>query len=168
MTPIGGRPLMGRAGRGVFEVDQDAAVARAGTDVGRRRLPRFQRGRRRVVGDQQRRGGAHRRHLGRAGHQDQSPLAGDVLMNDVNALASASAGGLTCRVCGMPDPPPDPTCHQGMDHRVGRAARCPHCGRLPQACAWRPCFGSLHDADSGLVRRMWQAVTRPAAGRADP
>ena len=27
MTSIGGSPLMGRAGRGVFEVDQDAAVA---------------------------------------------------------------------------------------------------------------------------------------------
>ncbi len=88
-------------------------------------------------------------------------------MNDVNAPAPAPAGGLTCLVCGMPDPPPDPTCHHGLDHRVGRAAGCPHCGRLPQACAWRPCFGSLHDAGSGLVRRMWRAVTRPAAGRAD-
>jgi hypothetical protein len=77
-------------------------------------------------------------------------------MNDVNAPAPASAGGLTCLVCGIPDPPPDPTCHHGLDHRVGRAAGCPHCGRLPRACAWRPCFGSLHDAGSGLVRRVWR------------
>ncbi len=88
-------------------------------------------------------------------------------MNDVNAPAPAPAGGLTCLVCGMPDPPPDPTCHHGLDHRVGRAAGCPHCGRLPRACAWRPCFGSLHDAGSGLIRRVWRAVTRPAAGRAE-
>jgi hypothetical protein len=39
-----------------------------------------------------------------------------VLTNDVKALAPVSAGGLTCRVCGMPDP----TCHHGLDHSVDR------------------------------------------------
>ena len=83
----------------------------------------------------------------------------------------------TCRVCGLADPPPDPTCRDGqdlVDHRVGTAAGCPHCGRLREACARRPCFGSMHEAArtkaqlvvrlSRLARRL---VTRPAAGRAD-
>jgi hypothetical protein len=79
---------------------------------------------------------------------------------------------LECRVCGRADPPPDPTCNGGLDHRVGRAAGCPHCGRLRQACAWRPCFESMHDTGAGQVRLVrlvglaWRTVTRPAAGRA--
>ena len=92
-------------------------------------------------------------------------------MGDVNATAPPDAP--KCVVCGMADPPPDPTCTGGWDHHVDRAAGCPYCGRLPQACAWRPCFGSLPEAAittarlvrlSRLARRL---VTRPAAGRAD-
>ena len=63
----------------------------------------------------------------------------------MNALVTA-ADGLTCQVCGMAGPPLDPTCRDGLDHRVGTAAGCPYCGRLPRACARRPCFGSLHEA----------------------
>ena len=95
-------------------------------------------------------------------------------MGDVNAPVPAA--GLTCRACGMADPPPDPTCPAGperVDHRVGTAAGCRYCGRLREACARRPCFGSLHEAAmttaqlvrlSRLARRL---VMRPAAGRAD-
>ena len=79
-------------------------------------------------------------------------------MSDVHALAAASAEVRTCRACGLADPPPDPTCRDGRDHRVGTVAGCPHCGRLPQACARRPCFGSMHEA----------ARTEGAAGAADP
>jgi hypothetical protein len=88
-------------------------------------------------------------------------------MSDVHALIPASAEARTCRVCGLADPPPDPTCHDGRDHRVGTAAGCPHCGRLREACARRPCFGSMHQAAattarlaqlSRLARRL---VTRP-------
>jgi hypothetical protein len=90
--------------------------------------------------------------------------------SDVNALVTG-ADGLTCRVCGVPDPPADETC-DGMDHVVGSQHGCRHCGRLPQACVLRPCFGSLHETAttarlvllSRLARRL---VTRPAAGRAD-
>ncbi len=94
-------------------------------------------------------------------------------MGDVNAPVPAAS--LKCWVCGMTDPPPDPTCSAGperADHRVGTAAGCPHCGRLPEACARRPCFGSLHKAAmaarlvrlSRLARRL---VIRPEAGRAE-
>jgi hypothetical protein len=95
-------------------------------------------------------------------------------MTDVHAPVPALVQLPTCWVCGLADPPPDPTCRDGLDHRVGTVAGCPHCGRLPQACAWRPCFASMHQATrmktqlvvrlSRLARRL---VTRPAAGRAD-
>ena len=98
-------------------------------------------------------------------------------MNDVHALVPVSPEVRTCRVYGLADPPPDPTCPVGqdlVDHRVGTAAGCPHCGRLREACAQRPCFRSIHEASmtktqlvvrlSRLARRL---VTRPAAGRAD-
>jgi hypothetical protein len=87
------------------------------------------------------------------------------------------AAPVTCLWCGMADPPPDPTCLVGqdlIDHRVGTAAGCRYCGRLQEACARRPCFGSLHEEAatttaqmvrlSRLARRL---VMRPAAGRAD-
>jgi hypothetical protein len=93
-------------------------------------------------------------------------------MSDMQALVPAPAKARTCRVCGLADPPPDPACRDGRDHRVGTAAGCPHCGRLPQACARRPCSGSMREAAgttaqlvrlSRLARRL---VTRPAAGKA--
>jgi hypothetical protein len=80
---------------------------------------------------------------------------------------------LTCRVCGMADPPPDPTCRDVLDHHVGQTVGCPHCGRLRQACARRPCFESMHDSGAGksrmvrLVGLAWRTVARAAAGRAD-
>jgi hypothetical protein len=94
-------------------------------------------------------------------------------MSDAHALAAAPTQVRAYRVCGLADPPPYPTCRDGRDHRVGTAAGCPHCGRLPEACARRPCFGSIHEAAtttaqlvrlSQLARRL---VTRPAADRAD-
>jgi len=93
-------------------------------------------------------------------------------MSDVHALAPAPAQVRTCRVCGLADPPPEPACRGRWDHRVGTAAGCPYCGRLPQACARRPCFGSMRQATgttaqlarlSRLARRL---VTRRAAARA--
>jgi hypothetical protein len=94
-------------------------------------------------------------------------------MSDVHALVPVSAQLPTCRVCGLADPPPDPTCRDGLDHRVGTAAGCPRCGRLPQACAWRPCFASMHEVTrpetqlavrlSRLARRL---IIQLAAGRA--
>ena len=66
-------------------------------------------------------------------------------MSDVNAPVPASVEGVRCWVCGIADPPPDPTCYDGRDHRVGLLAGCRYCGRLPQACAWRPCFASMHE-----------------------
>ena len=132
---------------------RERRAGRARTGMGRRRLSRFQRRRRYLVSDQQRRGGADRRHPGRADQEDPGALAGDAVMSDVHALAAASAEVRTCRVCGLADPPPDPTCRDGRDHRVGTAAGCPHCGRLPQACARRPCFGSMHEA--ARRRRSW-------------
>ncbi len=93
-------------------------------------------------------------------------------MSDVNTPVP-TADGRAGRVCGMAGPSPEPTCHDGRDHRVGTAAGCPHCGRLPEACARPPCFGSLHEAAmttarlarlSRLARRL---VTRPAADWAD-
>jgi hypothetical protein len=98
-------------------------------------------------------------------------------MSDVHALVPAPAEVRACRVCGLADPPPDLTCLVGqdlVDHRVGTVAGCPYCGRLWEACARRPCFGSMHEAAmtkvrlvvrlSRLARRL---VTRPAAGGAD-
>jgi len=93
-------------------------------------------------------------------------------MSDAHRLAPAPAQAGTCRVCGLADPPPDPACRGGRDHRVGTAAGCPHCGRLPQACARRPCFGSMHEVARTkaqlvrLTRLAWRLVTRPAAGKA--
>src|SRR5579859_282748 len=97
-------------------------------------------------------------------------------MDDLHALVPASAEVRTCRVCGLADPLPDPTCRDGqdlVDHRVGTAAGCPYCGRLPEACARRPCFGSMHEATTTkaqlvrLSRLAHRLVTRSAAGRAD-
>ena len=98
-------------------------------------------------------------------------------MNDVHALVPASAHVRTCRVCGLSGPPPEQTCLVGqdmVDHRVGTVVGCPHCGRLREACARRPCFRSMHEAAmtkaqlvvrlSRLARRL---VTRPAADRTD-
>jgi len=95
-------------------------------------------------------------------------------MSDVHLLVPASAEVRTCLVCGLADSPPDPTCRDGLDHRVGTVAGCPHCGRLWEACARRPYFGSMHQAamtkaqlvvrHSRLARRL---VTWSAAGRAD-
>ena len=50
-----------------------------------------------------------------------------------------------CLACQMPDPPPDQTCTLGRDHRVGRQAGCPACGRLMAACARRPCSARRSD-----------------------
>ena len=94
-------------------------------------------------------------------------------MSDLHALAAAPAEVRTCRICGLAGPPPDPTCRDGRDHRVGTAAGCPHCGRLREACARRPCFGSMHEAARTkaqpvrLTRLARRLVSRPAAGRAD-
>lgn len=44
-----------------------------------------------------------------------------------------------CLACGTPDPPPEPTCRDGMDHYVGTVHGCPHCGRTLVACALVPC-----------------------------
>ena len=92
-------------------------------------------------------------------------------MSDVHALAAGSAEVRTCQVCGLADPPPDPTCRDSRDHRVGTAAGCPHCGRLREACARRPCFGSMHEAARTtarlvrLSRLAWRLVTWPTAGK---
>jgi hypothetical protein len=85
-----------------------------------------------------------------------------------------AADAQTCQACGLTDPPPEPACRDGRDHHVGTAAGCRYCGRLREACARRPCFGSLHDEAattaaqlvrlSRLARRL---VMRPGAGRAD-
>ena len=94
-------------------------------------------------------------------------------MSDVQALVPAPAEARTCRVCGLADPPPNPTCHDGRDHRVGTATGCPHCGRLQQACARRPCFGSMHEAARTkaqlvrLTRLAWRLLPRHVAGGAD-
>ncbi len=51
-----------------------------------------------------------------------------------------------CVMCGMRDPPPEPTCPGPdgagplLDHTAGDAEEaCPGCGRLAEACAARPC-----------------------------
>jgi len=74
-------------------------------------------------------------------------------MSDIHALVPASAEVRRDRVCSLTDPPPDPMCRGGLDHRVGTAVRRSHCGQLPQVVR----LGLL-------VRRL---VTRPAAGGAD-
>jgi hypothetical protein len=92
-------------------------------------------------------------------------------MSDVHALAAAPAEVRTCRACGLADPPPDPTCRDGRYHRDGTAAGCPHCGRLPQACARRPCPGSMREAAQTkkqlvrLIRLAWRLGTWLAAVR---
>jgi hypothetical protein len=94
-------------------------------------------------------------------------------MNDVYALVSAPAKAQACRVCGLADPPPDPTCHDGRDHRVGTTTGCPHCGRLLQTCARRPCFGSTHEAARAkaqlgrLTRLARRLLPRHVTGGAD-
>jgi hypothetical protein len=76
--------------------------------------------------------------------------------------ATAAPG---CLACGMADPPADPTCTGGWDHRVGRAAGCPHCGRLREACARRPCFGSLREQTTERLLALSRPA-RPAGGAA--
>jgi hypothetical protein len=94
-------------------------------------------------------------------------------MSDVHALVPAPAKAQACRVCGLADPPPDPTCHDGRDHRVGTTTGCPHCGRLLQACARRPCFGSTHEAARAkaqlgrLTRLGRRLLPRHVTGGAD-
>ena len=58
------------------------------------------------------------------------------LMDQLGDLFPAAAA---CLECGMRDPPPEPTCNLGRDHRVGTAAGCGSCGRLAAACEQRPC-----------------------------
>ncbi len=70
-----------------------------------------------------------------------------------------------CRVCRLADPPPDPTCHDGRDHRVGTAAACPHCGRLQQACARRPAPGRCR-RPLGRRRSWYGLACGAAAGHA--
>ena len=98
-----------------------------------------------------------------------------MLVSHLNAPVP-TADRRACRVCGLADPPPDPTCLIGqdlVDHRVGTVAGCPHCGPLWEACARRLCFGSLHQAATTKVQLAWliglprRLVTRPAADRAD-
>jgi hypothetical protein len=95
-------------------------------------------------------------------------------MGDVTAPVPAAS--VTCWACGMADPPPDPACSAGperIDHRVGTAAGCPHCGRLREACARRPCFGSPPKAATTtaqlvrLSRLAQRLVIRPGASRAE-
>ncbi len=91
-------------------------------------------------------------------------------MSDVHALVPAPAKARTCRVRGLADPLPDPTCHDGRDHRVGTATGYPHCGRLQQACARRPCFGSMHmaaRAKAPLTQLLRRRLLRHVAGGAD-
>ncbi len=65
---------------------------------------------------------------------------GETLEVAVTPAGTLALGArMICLGCGMGDPPPDPTCHQGLDHYVGLADGCPGCGRLLIACARRPC-----------------------------
>jgi hypothetical protein len=90
-------------------------------------------------------------------------------MSDVHALAPAPAETRTCRVFGLAAPPPDPTCRDGRDHRVGTATGCPHCGRLQQACARRPCSESTHEAARAKAQltQLARRLPRHVAGGAD-
>ena len=86
------------------------------------------------------------------------------------ALVATPAEVQTCWICGLADPPPDPTCHDGRDHRVGTATGCPLYGRLPQTCARRPCFGSMHEAaraKAQLPQVARRRLPQYAAGGAD-
>jgi len=78
-----------------------------------------------------------------------------------------------CLACQMAGPPPSMTCHLGRDHRVGRAAGCPACGRLRAACARRPCSAMRRTRRPAATTRArlrlvmprvvpWQAGTRPS------
>lgn len=51
----------------------------------------------------------------------------------------SEAEALTCLDCGMTDPPPEQTCRNDLDHRVGYDRGCPNCGRLMAACLRSPC-----------------------------
>jgi hypothetical protein len=83
-------------------------------------------------------------------------------MSGVHALVAAPAEVQTCRTCGFADPPPDPTRHDGRDHRIGTATGYPHCGRLLlQACARRPCFGSMHKAARAKAQLTQLALRLP-------
>jgi len=91
-------------------------------------------------------------------------------MSGVHALVATRVEVQTCRICGLADPPPDPTCHDGRDHRVGAATGCPRCGRLLQACARRPCFGSPHEAaraEAQLIQLARRRLPRHVTGGAD-
>jgi hypothetical protein len=61
-----------------------------------------------------------------------------------------------------------------MDHRVGTAAGCRYCGRFREACARRPCSGSLHEAARTTARlvRLSQVArrlaVRPRSGQGRP
>ncbi len=91
------------------------------------------------------------------------------MLSDVHVLVTASAEVRACPVCGMGDPPPDPTCRDGWDHRVGTAAGCPYCGRLQEACARRPCFGSLHQAaTTAQLVRLQPAGNAARSGQGRP
>jgi len=78
----------------------------------------------------------------------------------------------TCLACQMADPPPSMTCRLGRDHRAGRAAGCPACGRLTAACTRRPCSATRRTRRGAGVAKArlrvlmphavpWQAGTRP-------
>jgi hypothetical protein len=72
---------------------------------------------------------------------------------------------VTCRVCGMTDPPSAMTCDGGRDHYVGPASGCRYCGRLKESCAarrcqamraapaWRACVAAL-----ALIRAAFRQV----------
>ena len=66
-----------------------------------------------------------------------APTGTGTMTGPVPLLAGLSRR--VCLCCRMADPPPEPTCTLGRDHRVGREAGCPACGRLLIACARRPC-----------------------------
>ena len=73
-------------------------------------------------------------------------------------MSKPTSGTLTCGICGAADPEPTPTCMVGLDHRVGTQAGCRYCGRLLDACALRPCFGSLHE--EAVVRAQVVQLSR--------
>jgi len=85
----------------------------------------------------------------------------------------AADGPLRCLCCQMTDPPPDRTCHQGRDHRVGFTAGCPGCGRLAEACARRPCTAVRLAASRaglpgwGITSTLPGRLLSPIAGSTD-